>query len=981
MAYIDDWKKVISQVRFNPHAIQRTALNALRAANNGQLEITDPSNPFAFLLESSAVNASAIMEHSEGLNRKAYPVMALTEEEIYTHMSDEDFIGRFSTPSRAKFHLMFDKAEIYARAVLMPDGKTKKITIPANTRIKLGDVHFTMQYPIDIRTMAHGGLQITYNNDRPSPLLTLTSNLVEWNIVRYQDKERVDLVVPFEQLSIKRHVMKLTLSSAATSTFTFDNQFYYARVYRALPNGQWQEIYTTHTDQVFNPTRLTAVLKVINNRLTVSIPQVYLTTGLIDSEIRVDVYTTLGNLNLDLEGYEDTNFVVEWTDSNQTPEESIYSAPLQVFNEYWTFSGDVTSGGHDALPFDVLRNRVIDNAIGNPDEPISNAQLTTRLEDMGYSVVKNIDNITNREFLATRVLPRPTSQTTILDDTRPTNQTVISGAGCTIRSLSATMEELTSYRTVKDNGNRITLMPDTLYQDTNGVVSVVSDVAVDALLALPPDIRARRVNESRYMYSPFHYVLDMTNDRFDHRGYYLDNPKVESIAFIDENDTTGYSVGTDRVEIERLPQGYRLLVRTRSTDNWKTLTDVNVHCQMAFNPVGEKDLAYLNGTLIGRTSLNERLYEFILTTDYDINVLDQLYLTSFQMYNDPPREHATALSANFSIFYLISDIIPDGYVQSPIDRRISKLDLPPSTFAVTEDLVSVTLGTALTGLWTASRSFASSQDYLRYLNDVPNLHTETIYLRDPVTGVIDITIDGSGNLNYTVLHEKGSPVLDQNGQPTFRHRKGDVVLDIDDNPIIVSSRRLQRMVDILFIDGAYWFATESISAQYQAEIPRTIVSWLSNDIIPVSKYLLEQTHVYFYPKSTLGFVEAIVRENERVMIRTEQSFSVTFYLSSVKYRDTALRKALSRMAVSAIYDSLQSNVVTADEINRRIRETAGSDVIAVSVTGLGGDVPLDVITLVDDSARLSIRKIARALEDNTIGVFDDVSISFIQHTA
>lgn len=969
MVSIPDWKATIDTVRYNPHAIQRTALSALDLATNNSLELSDPSNPFIFLLECSAVNASAIMENNETLNRKQYPSMALTQDEIYLHMSDIDYIGRFALPARARFMLMFDKDEVYAKAVATGIGSIRKLTLPRGCAIQFGSITFTLQYPIDIRIMAHGGLQIVYNTDKLSPLQTLTSNMVDWQLVSFQGKERLILTVPFYQFAVQTEIMKLTLSTAPSMTFGFSDQFCYARVYRPRGGGTWEELYTTHTDQVYDPTKITAVLKVDNGNLTVSIPMIYQTAGLIDQELRVDIYTTRGDLKIDLDGYGSENFTMDWTDQDDDVTTSPFIAPLSTLTEFWTYGIDMTSGGANGLSFDQLRARVIQNAVGRPDEPITNVHLTTRLEDMGYSSVKNIDNITNREFLATRLLPQPD------------NKSVVSGAGCSIKSVIATMDDLAQHRTVADNGNRITLLPDTLYQDINGVVRVVADSVVDTLMALPTDIRARRINENSYMFSPFHYVLDMNSDLFDHRGYYLDNPQVSGIRFVDENDTAGIAVGTDRVEIYRVAEGYRVVVRTRSSDAWKAVPRDQTVCQMAFKPTGERDLAYLNGTFLGLTDKNEHIWEFILGTNYDLDSGDNLSITTFQMYSDEPRVHAINLDATFQIFYMVFDLAPPNFLPSQMDTLIGKKDLPTSVIALNQESLNLSLGVALNGLWTASRSIASSEDYLRYLADVPAVYPATVFKRDPVTGAIIISQDpNTGALIYEVLHAKGDPVLDQNDQPTVEHLAGDIQYDVNGNPIVISSRKLKRMVDILFIDGAYWFATEKSAAEYQAAIPRTISGWLINDIAPLSEFLLEQTNLYFYPQSTLGHIQAIVLEDEEVSIPAQQEFAVTFYMSAPAYRDIPLRKALSDSAVRVINDCLQSRVVTMNAIISQLTAMAGNDAIAVAATGLGGDTPYDSITLTDDSARLSIKKIAQALEDGTIGVQDAVAISFIAHS-
>lgn len=966
MADLKTWLDNLAAVRYNPSAIHRLALSNLEEAMNGTLDIVDATNPFVFLMEASAVNSAGGMIQNAVLNRKQYPSMALTEDDLYLHMADADYIGRFATPARTSFTILLNKDEVYQRVVAIGIGEIRKLTIPRHTNFTVAGVTFTMQYPIDVRVMAHGGLQIVYDVDKLSPLQTLSTNIVDWRVVNIEGTEYIKIDFPVSQFAIATNYGSLTLASGFSKSYAFDDQFYYARAFYSQPGGKWKEMATTHTDQVFDPTKPTLLLKVNSGKLGVTIPQVYLTTDLVNREIRVDIYTTKGPLDMILDNYQTNNFLAKWIDL-EGDDSGRYVAPLTNFTNLAVYSTATVSGGTDGLTFEALRARVMNNALGSANLPITNVQVTTRLEDLGYAVVKDVDNITNRQFLATRLLPKPV------------DNSVVAGAGCTVQKLTASMEELVDYSTVKDNGNRITLLPSTLYQNVNGLVQIVPDQLVDQLLAFPLDVRARKVNESSYLYTPFHYVLDMNDNRFEHRGYYLDRPGIESKSFVAENDTTGIEVGTGKYQIERVANGYKLTIVCRSSEAWRSLDDSNVFCQLSYRPTGEKDLAYLNGTQVGIIDF-ERVFTFELGTDYDVDANDNLVLNTFSMYNNPSQQHATTLTSDFHVTFIATDLATSGVQTSEIDQDIGAVLLPVNSVGVSRETLRVRLGTALHGLWTASRSVVSSLDYQRYAADVPAVWEETIYQRDPVTGAIQMTINGA-DIEYIVLHAKGSPVLDANGDYVYRHNKGDPVLDADGVAVVLSTRRMVRQIDLLFLDGVYWFASETAALTYKNSLPETISGWLINDISAVERYLLEQTRLFFYPKSTLGQVPAVVREDEEITLSAEQSFSVTYYLSGVAYRDTALRAALSKMAVQTINDVLQQSTVTMSEITSTLRARAGGDAIGIEVTGLGGVQNLAAVTLKNDAARLSIKKIAVSLADGTIGVEDDVAISFLQHTS
>lgn len=63
-----------------------------------------------------------------------------------------------------------------------------------------------------------------------------------------------------------------------------------------------------------------------------------------------------------------------------------------------------------------LRDRVIRNSLGPTIIPITPDQIQTRLDVEGYQLVKHVDHITNRIYLATKPIPGPrTNKTTEKD--------------------------------------------------------------------------------------------------------------------------------------------------------------------------------------------------------------------------------------------------------------------------------------------------------------------------------------------------------------------------------------------------------------------------------------------------------------------------------------------------------------------------------------------------------------------------------------
>lgn len=581
MKSVQELMTEVGDLRNNPAAVQRVVLNALESMTEGDYDVVDPSNPFVFLLESACVVGAAGLQRNEALMRYQYPTLAQTEEELYRHMSDVDYANRFGSPGRAAMVWMGSMPEIMERAVADSNG-VRKLIIPRETEVTVEGLTFTLQYPIEIRVMPHGGVQVVYDVTRPSPLQTLESNILEWEVVRMSgsgtDLDHIELLmirIPMLQFKLSDHYDQLNPTSGFTKVYGFSDQFYYARVYVSSgENGEWEEIRTTHSDQVYDPTVPTAKLKVYGQNLEVNVPYIYFNRGMMPRGIRIDIYTTRGNVELSLERYEPRSFQARWRDLNKN--ESPFVAPIRSFGTMSLYSTDRVKGGRDKLPFEALRKRVINNALGEIKVPITPVQLEAQLDNLGYAVVKDVDNITNRTYLATRDLPVPASEN------------LTTAIGCTVGMLEESMSNLATLDRVYDNSVRLTLDSGMLFKTVDGRLEPVSNNERQALMDASGEAKAQTLAEGQFLYTPFHYVLDGTERQFDCRAYYLDEPVVYTKQFIAENEAARLEVGTMRFAIDKTDTGYRMIIVTTSGKAFRELADDQVHVQLSFVPKGDR---------------------------------------------------------------------------------------------------------------------------------------------------------------------------------------------------------------------------------------------------------------------------------------------------------------------------------------------------------------------------------------------------------
>ena len=960
---ISDLMGRIDQVKENPSLTFRVGMDVLSEVMDGTMTLVDPSNPLVHLLEVSAVQTAANAQETLRVLRKQYPTLAQDETDLYHHMSDRDYLSRFSTPADTTATLVFQWDQLRNQMVLDTAEECYKAIIPRDSMITVDGVSFMMQYPVVIRLYNNGVLNVSYDNTIESPVLTLRTNIIPSKVsVDSQNVKWLFFEVKVLQLLSKTVLETVTAGRRLDLDVPFSDDFYMVRAYHQHPStGKvWHEMRVTHSDLVYDVNFPTTVLQVQNGSVRITIPTIYQTSGKVSGSVRFDIFTTKGKISYNFSNYQPDSFQLKLQALDEYRDLNIYTAVLSTVSLHALIDKTV-NGGEDGLSFEQLRARAINNSTGDPVIPITNLQLETVVENRGFDLVKNVDTLTNRIFLASQKLPYPS-------DTR-----LLTAANISIGTVLFNLEYLKDHQYVRINGKRWTLLSKNLYSENNGIIKLLQDGERATLQNQRLDDMVRELNRTKYLYSPFYYVLDNSEAEFTTRIYELDTPTAKNLNFIRQNQTLQLVVNTANFQIEKTDAGYRLTTVTDSGTFYKQLPDGSVQAQLAFYQPKETVMAYINGTLVGRSDKDERIYQFDITTNYDIDAYDNIRITSATIPGLDNVSVRTNIFSTFHLFYTTTSLTT-GFKPDESDNLISKVLLPMGAVAITHEEIDLQFGLALKNLWSRCRSLPVGVTYKRYLSDIPMQYTEDIYATDPVTGSMFTVVDGK--LTYLKIHGIGDVVYDENNVVVYKHRKGDVILDESGQPIVEDINNLYKELDIFFVDGKNYFVNDEAYVAYNKEFAAIVAEWITEDIKELQEVLLEQSKIYFYPKNQLGSVKVALVDGSETSIPSEQSLVLELDVPGAIYSDQTIRQQLSDQTVRLLDQYISRSEVNVVNINTALEKMYGNSVKSFRLSGLGGSEDYRLIKLVTQDSALCLKRNLYVQQDGTLIMKEDVTINF-----
>lgn len=743
----------------SPTRIMQATYDFLDEVLQNNVSLVDPTNPFILGLEIGATQAALAINESLLNQRRTYVGLAQTEQDIYRHMTDTEYLGRFAIPGQDSFQFMFELTSL--TNAMKPDSldNSLKAIIPRDSYITVDNYVFTLQYPIIIRKDNNGSFQVTYDLTYPSPISTPSSNIIP--VKGRQDSSGTKWLyfeVPIKQMEIKTVIQAVSQSKIFNLDIAIKDQFMYARAFlKSGTSDEWVEMHTTHSDQSFDPSILTAVFNVTTGNLNVTIPYIYNTQGLLIGQVRIDVYTTKGDVTVNMGSYNLDAFTLNFYAIDKVRD-------LNQYTNVWgsvtrvAFSDQILQGGSDGVSFATLKAKITDYAFGNVQIPITTAQLETLGEQNGFTIVKNSDPLNNRVMLAVRAIPEIS-----VIDTKTNTQKLLSRANAGMIRFSSSLEDLQASDNVYQSlsSNRTILLSNTVFDLVNGVASLVENSEVNNIKAQPVNQMVNSVNNAHYVYTPYYYVFDLQEELLNVRPYDLDHPEAANLSFVRQNATLALAVNVNSYSIEKIPMGYRLTIILVSGQSYKQLNDNQVAVQLRLRNEDGSLSGTINGTQIGiDPDSSERIYQFDIETTYDVNSDHAIeVINAYNTEGAVINNFYVNLDTSVDILHSTNSPLSSGFVADETDALINKAMLPVGSVGNVHETIDITFGVYLEHLWTRFRSFASGEDYKTSPVNVPAYYETNVFKTNPVTGSM-LFIDGSGNPYYVPLHNQGDIILD-----------------------------------------------------------------------------------------------------------------------------------------------------------------------------------------------------------------------------
>lgn len=960
-------------LEYEPTRVQGLVVDMLERSLENEISIEDPGTPAMKLLEMSVMLSTAAIRNDEVLDRKSYPYIALDEADLFSHMSDKDYLNMFAVPGDSVFKMYFSRSEIIARAVDVGTSSIKKLTLPKHTRVVAGGVPFTMQYPIDFLVKRNGALDVVFNLSKPSPLQHLSTNKVEWRVIKVNGindeggvMDILEIDVPIKQMMQTSYYTTVSTATVLKKKVRFNNKYCATRAYVRNTAGEWIEIRTTYNEQTFDIMYPTLLLKVVGDELTYELPYVYLLGNFTGRELRIDVYTTNGKYDANLAELDSRQLTVELIDLDND-DRGVFTAPMALLDTRDIRNMGYVSGGRNAPDFRARREAVINNNIGEIQLPVTGGQLTTALQQLGFDSALAIDDITRRTYIASRRYPGITG-----------NEAVSIDAG--IVTIRSDFETLVANPSVHDNTNAITLSPDILYKQGLDGLQLVETGELQALDGLDNETLVNRLNNSGYLWSPFHYVLNFDDNKFESNAYLMTTPSVEYTSYIGSNEESGLLVmtGTSR-QVEYKQDGYRIRIVADGSSAFRDIADKDVAVQLLIND--RSVYGYMNGTILGRNDSDQLIVEFYIRTHWNM-MGNEIDLTGFTTKNGSTLYAQSPLDPKFELIWsarlgAIEDVIPGS-----LDGLVGSHLLDGQFVGIYHEVLAVRLGHQLDLLWTGARMVVGDKSPKRYTEDVYLRYGPrdlTRYEIDPVTGLPVVRVV-EGRNQLVVLHAVGEIVQDTStGEPIVLHPKGNVIIGANGEVEYETDRTTGWWADLTLFDARFKFANTQEILSYVRYISNLSVSWSNQVLDNLNQTALERTKVYFSPKNSIDDVVVLADDSAELRIRPAQSLTINLFVLKEVFQDYELRASIEATVAEDVFDAIAQEVISISDIEESIMTAMPSGVVSISISGLGGSDNYNAVTIVDSRNRLSIAKELFVDSDNRIGIRNNIRTIFRLH--
>ena len=966
----DDKSLLISTLR-NPTNIAAKALNEIESRLNGTITIADPNAPFCHLLEFGSSIAAQVINAMDAKLPALYPKRAENMEDLYGHMSDFDYLRMYSTPARSALRMFLPKKFLLDNAVEY-NANYKKLVIPSDTTFLVAKYNFGIYYPIEILINNYtGSFTVAYDTSESNPLHVLSKNIVDKYEIQYMGVDYLILDFPIYQFSKSSIVETIVSSTGFVKSINYNDKFYALRVFN-YKNGTYTELAQTQSKIVYDATVPTLYLQVHpdKNKIVLNIPQVYFDNGMMGSKLLIEVYTTVGVLDIDTSNLLDTDIGVTYNNNARTDSTFTNIFKNMPYDIILQLSGDRITGGSNAISVSTLRQRVIQDTLYDR-VPISEADISVMLEDNGFYVHKSLDNVTDRIYYAYKVI-RDSTGSIVPSTTIPLKllgTDVTDGKHSTLVNCSA--------------DSSVTILPTTIYkynQDANCAIPLVDD-ELNKLVSLDKDVLATTLNTAGYLKSPYHVRVSMNGNYPRADTYNLMTPTVDKIIFVEDNYETTYKLVSYAATINHDNIGYYEVTLSVSASD--DVTNLSVNDILLYVMVKSDDKWV--GTTCEYVSFNPAtnifIYKFKIPTTYHLTLDNKIGIT---YTNDEDTytnyEYLINLVSDFHVVYMVArSAVTD--VSEPVDSIITGVpdQYKQLYIGLSRQYFTITLGTNINNvIYNNVEVTLGANTYARYETNIPAKYTEDVYEKDE-NGYIKTYTDVNGKMYTKKIHEVGEAITDETGKVRFEHMAGDVIRDSYGNPVVVSAGVDTYFITMMFIDAKMFFSDRQAELDFQSNIYTSLNSYFST-ITSMQDQLLERTKLYFRCVKSIGTANVNIGDGAVSKQNIELSFRIVCYVASYVKQDESIQNQITEMLCTFIEEAIESKTISMLDIFEKVKEKVSDYIDHFDLLGINDNVALQTFVVTAEDSQPSIRRQLVLTEDNILSLRKQIDVTYVTLT-
>ena len=890
----------------DPRSVVLKSIESLERELSG-INILDTVNPFMWLLEASAMNTASAIDHHISTLNKLYPNNNTTDDvNIYRHMSDADLRDRWAKPSSGRFGFAIEINSLNNE--VLPNDEAdefKYVEIPKNTTVSVDGIQFILNNAIEIRIWTSGLIDVVYSNKsgnsaRINSLIstvTSDSNNVTW--LRFE--------VTLEQTRMIYQDYSISIGSKIDEKIEFTDGF--SRMEVLLnKGGEWNPIPVRYDAYVFDKINVSANAEVHDTMVNVTLPPFYQLTRDIGTEMRSVVYSTHGDIVVDL-----SNYTVEDFRMNINPVTERLGEHGKAFGYVSTLIQGLglTYGGREALSKDDFRRRFVENELGSPSTPITFSNVVNLAKDSGFGIKEIRDGFKNRTYVLTKLVPN------VIYDDFPHSISVREVL------LLSNRDKLVNKRGVSVGDNGLTITPDAIIKDIHKEPTMLSETEYADLTSLSTSELANKFNIEKHWSLLFYYSLQDTGSRIQADVYDANSPTIDTVEFIIKTNNTPNVATTGSWTIEKVEEGYKVNINTNVNNQAMTLVVTDT----------------IYGDLQYPVTIENNTVDSVINYSFIIHTKTLFTLDHMLLVGDSPTDISKPIKEKHSL-----------YLQYRLGSTL-----------VTKEKVNLNLFTRLINMWNKIEIHNTKPNYLRYKEDVPYIHVTPKFER--YTNGSIVSIDAGCNISYDKIADAGDVVLDASGNPSLKHRKGEIVMS-GDEPVLLPPTHSDWVLSLTTIPSLFYFTNDPVLVEYRETLKDIMITESNYNAEALRNVIHDSLDVKYLPTTTAGS-------------DLDRSGTVTCVVDELVYDDKEKQDIISRLTISTVDTLFDSPLVTKSDLISELRKAYGIDVIDFEVDGILNE---NIVDLTDTSDRLSVANEVGVSDGGNLVIKSGIRTKFIKIT-